>query len=52
MFCVQMRQVVQLLGQPEDCLLRAGIYTEKYFTQVERADGPTWRLKVQRYTSP
>ncbi|TWW61894.1 Zinc finger-containing protein 1 [Takifugu flavidus] len=41
-----MRQVVQLLGQPEDCLLRTGIYTEKYFTVMEGADGPMWRLKT------
>ncbi|XP_056887249.1 homeodomain-interacting protein kinase 1-like [Takifugu flavidus] len=41
-----MRQVVQLLGQPEDRLLRTGIYTEKYFTVMEGADGPMWRLKT------
>lgn len=43
---VQMRQIVQLLGQPEDHLLSAGKYTREYFTQVEASEGPVWRLKV------
>ncbi|CAG07087.1 unnamed protein product [Tetraodon nigroviridis] len=42
-----MRQVVQLLGQPEDGLLHAGIYTKKYFIKVKRTNGSTWRLKDQ-----
>ncbi|XP_029683064.1 homeodomain-interacting protein kinase 2-like [Takifugu rubripes] len=42
-----MRQVVQLLGQPEDCLLHAGIYTKKYFTKVKGPHGSMWRLKEQ-----
>ncbi|XP_056889623.1 homeodomain-interacting protein kinase 2-like [Takifugu flavidus] len=41
-----MSQVVQLLGQPEDHLLREGLYTKKYFVEVEGSDGPTWRLKT------
>lgn len=45
-FRLQMRQIVQLLGQPEDHLLCAGKYTRLYFTQVEASKGPTWRLKV------
>ncbi|TWW62179.1 Homeodomain-interacting protein kinase 1 [Takifugu flavidus] len=40
------RQVVQLLGQPEDHLLCQGIYTRKYFLEEEGGDGPTWRLKT------
>ena len=47
MLCVQMRQVVRLLGQPEDCLLHAGIYTKKYFTKVKGGSGSTWRLREQ-----
>lgn len=43
---LQMRQIVQLLGQPEDHLLFAGKYTTEYFTQVEASGGPAWRLKV------
>lgn len=42
-----MRQVVQLLGQPEDHLLRQGIHTRKYFLEEEGPDGPAWRLKVK-----
>lgn len=43
---LQMRQIVQLLGQPEDHLLCAGKYTREYFMQVEASEGPAWRLKV------
>lgn len=43
---LQMRQIVQLLGQPEDHLLCDGKYTALYFTRVEASGGPTWRLKV------
>ncbi|TNM88969.1 hypothetical protein fugu_005223 [Takifugu bimaculatus] len=42
----EVRQVVQLLGQPEDHLLCQGIYTRKYFLEEEGGDGPTWRLKT------
>lgn len=42
-----MRQVVQLLGQPEDCMLHAGIYTKKYFIKVKGPHGSMWRLKEQ-----
>lgn len=41
-----MSQVVQLLGQPEEHLLREGLYTRKYFVELEGSDGPVWRLKV------
>ncbi|CAF97923.1 unnamed protein product [Tetraodon nigroviridis] len=41
-----MRQIVQLLGQPEDHLLSAGKYTREYFRQVEAPEGPAWRLKT------
>lgn len=43
---LQIRQIVQLVGQPEDHLLYAGKYTKEYFTQVEAPEGPAWRLKV------
>lgn len=46
MLCLQMRRIVELLGQPEDRLLFAGIYTEKFFMQEEAAGGKTWRLMV------
>lgn len=42
-----MRQVVQLLGQPEDRLLHQGIHTRNYFLEEEGPDGPAWRLKVK-----
>lgn len=50
--CLQMRQVVQLLGQPEDHLLHQGIHTKKYFVEEEGPDGPAWRLKVFFNVSP
>ncbi|XP_004075909.1 homeodomain-interacting protein kinase 1 isoform X1 [Oryzias latipes] len=42
-----MRRIVELLGQPEDRLLFAGIYTEKFFMQEEAAGGKTWRLMTE-----
>uniref|UniRef100_H3BWM2 Protein kinase domain-containing protein n=1 Tax=Tetraodon nigroviridis TaxID=99883 RepID=H3BWM2_TETNG len=39
-------QVVKLLGQPEDHLLAKGLYTRKYFVEVNRPYGPAWRLKT------
>ncbi|XP_024132254.1 homeodomain-interacting protein kinase 2 isoform X2 [Oryzias melastigma] len=39
-----MRHIVELLGQPEDRLLLAGQYSEKFFIQEETAEGETWRL--------
>lgn len=45
-FYLQMKYLVQLLGQPEDHLLKAGIYTNQFFSQVDESDGETWRLKV------
>lgn len=47
MFCLQMRHIVELLGQPEDRLLLAGQYSEKFFIQDETAEGETWRLMVK-----
>lgn len=44
---LQMRQVIQLLGQPEDRLLRQGIHTRKYFLEEKGPDGSSWRLKVR-----
>ncbi|RVE64515.1 hypothetical protein OJAV_G00126650 [Oryzias javanicus] len=39
-----MRGIVELLGQPEDRLLLAGQYAERFFIQEEAAEGKTWRL--------
>lgn len=44
--CLQMRQIVQLLGQPDDKLLSAGMYTRKYFVPLDASEGSAWRLKV------
>lgn len=44
--CLQMRQIVQLLGQPDDRLLSAGKYTKKYFVHMDASQGSAWRLKV------
>lgn len=46
MFYLQMKYLVQLLGQPEDHLLKAGIYTNQFFSQVDEPNGQEWRLKV------
>ncbi|KAI3357471.1 hypothetical protein L3Q82_015511 [Scortum barcoo] len=39
-----MKCMVEVLGQPEDHMLRAGKYTQYFFSEVEAADGATWRL--------
>lgn len=44
--CLQMTQIVQLLGQPDDKLLSAGKFTKKYFVHLDASEGSAWRLKV------
>ena len=44
---MQVEQIVELLGQPEDNLLRSGKYTQRYFQEDKAADGPTWTLRVE-----
>ncbi|XP_034556286.1 probable serine/threonine-protein kinase dyrk1 [Notolabrus celidotus] len=40
-----MKVLIEVLGQPEDYLLNAGVYTRNFFTKKdEETDGPTWRL--------
>ena len=36
-----------ILGQPADHLLRAGKFTQNFFTVEETDDGPTWRRRVE-----
>ncbi|KAI9516954.1 hypothetical protein NQZ68_011431 [Dissostichus eleginoides] len=38
--------MVDVLGQPEDHMLRAGKYTKCFFIQEVAAQHPTWRLKL------
>jgi len=42
-----MRRIVDVLGQPEDHMLRAGGYTHYYFREEKAADGRRWRLMVE-----
>lgn len=46
-FCLQMKSMVEVLGQLEDHLLCAGKYTQYFFIEEEAADGPTWRMMVE-----
>lgn len=46
-----MKCMVEVLGQPEDHLLRAGKYTRYFFSEEETADGPVWRLMVEEQCS-
>uniref|UniRef100_A0A8P4GAA3 Protein kinase domain-containing protein n=1 Tax=Dicentrarchus labrax TaxID=13489 RepID=A0A8P4GAA3_DICLA len=47
-----MKCMVEVLGQPEDHLLRAGKYTQYFFIKEEAVDGPTWRLMTpEEYTA-
>ncbi|XP_072222410.1 homeodomain-interacting protein kinase 1-like [Leuresthes tenuis] len=39
-----MRRIVDVLGQPQDHMLRAGRYTHYYFMEEKAADGRRWRL--------
>lgn len=47
LFCLQMKSMVEVLGQPHELLLRAGLYTQYFFSEEKAADGPTWRLMVE-----
>ncbi|KAM4562892.1 homeodomain-interacting protein kinase 3-like [Odontesthes bonariensis] len=38
------RRMVEVLGQPEDRMLRAGRYARYFFREEEAADGGRWRL--------
>ena len=45
---MQMRFLVEVLGQPEDQQLQAGLYTRDYFTKEgAAAEGSRWRLMVK-----
>ncbi|XP_074510855.1 homeodomain-interacting protein kinase 1-like [Sebastes fasciatus] len=47
-----MKSMVEVLGQPEDHLLRPGKYTRYFFNEEKAADGPTWRLMMpEEYTA-
>ncbi|XP_034427114.1 homeodomain-interacting protein kinase 3-like isoform X1 [Hippoglossus hippoglossus] len=39
-----MKNMVTVLGQPQDHLLRAGMYSEQFFIEEEGVDSPSWRL--------
>ncbi|KAM8829826.1 homeodomain-interacting protein kinase 2-like isoform 1-T1 [Synchiropus picturatus] len=41
---LMMKNIVELLGQPEDHLLSAGIHTRFFFIEETGDDGPQWRL--------
>jgi len=45
--CLQMKCMVEVLGQPEDHMLRAGIHTKYFFIEEVAAHHPTWRLMVE-----
>lgn len=45
-FCVQMKTIVETLGQPEDELLSDGTNTLLYFSPTKDSTRPAWRLKV------
>ena len=40
-----METMVQMLGQPEDHLLNAGIYSQQYFRKEEGSSSPGWKLR-------
>lgn len=52
LFCLQMKSMVEVLGQPHEQLLRVGLYTHYFFSEEKTADGPTWRLMVKWPCSP
>lgn len=43
----QMKCIVEVLGQPQDHLLNAGMYTHNFFKKVEGENEQTWRLMVE-----
>ncbi|CAK6981952.1 homeodomain-interacting protein kinase 3-like [Scomber scombrus] len=40
------RAIVQLQGQPDNCLLTSGMYTPVFFQKIQD-DPPSWRLKTR-----
>lgn len=42
-----MKCIVEILGQPQDHLLNAGMYTHNFFIKVEGENEQTWRLMVE-----
>ena len=46
-FNLQLRRIVELLGQPADHLLNGGLKTKDYFNWTE---SNSWELKVPRWT--
>ena len=42
-----MKDMVTVLGQQEDHLLLAEMYSEKLFIEEEGEDSPSWRLMVE-----
>ncbi|XP_047195180.1 homeodomain-interacting protein kinase 3 [Hippoglossus stenolepis] len=47
-----MKNMVTMLGQPQDHLLRAGKYSEQFFIEEEGEDSPSWRLMTaEEYTA-
>lgn len=44
--CLQMRRMVEILGQPGDHVLCAGQYTQYFFKEEQAAGGARWRLMV------
>lgn len=46
-FNQQMKCIVEVLGQPEDRLLNAGMNTQHFFQKDEGAEGPTWQMMVE-----
>lgn len=49
MFCLQMKCLVEVSGQPEDHMLHSGEYTQLFFSEVEAAVGPAWTMKVEYF---
>lgn len=50
--CLQMKCIVQVLGQPQDRLLNGGIYTHNFFKKAdERLNELVWRLMVESLVS-
>lgn len=47
LFYLQMKSMVKVLGQPNDHMLRTGMYTWHFFREEESPGGPTWRLLVR-----
>ena len=46
-FNLQLRSIIDLLGQPEDLVLSSGLQTKKYFNCTE---SNSWEFKVPQWT--